>query len=367
MQNALFHSIFTHASMLADPRIFRVEQPDGNLISLRFHGDASYNFFTDNHGYTVVDDLEGYKVYAMYNTTSNDLSPTSMRVGEFDQHNLKKHGIHHRELPSLEKRLEKCGEFCTNNTRVEEPNIVVDGITGKRRLSAQSTKGVLKNLVVLICFADDEIGDQPPRGDYVRLFNGDDRTGDMSGSVRDVFDASSYGNLKLESEVTQWIKISKTQEYYANKKSGLTRLLHDAMTEALERIDSSLFNWLDFDQDRDGNIDAISFLHSGYGSEFGGTDCYGTKAEDRIWSHKWAFAEPWKSRRIYGRTVSVSKYHISPAKYGTCGNDITHIGVVAHETGHFLGLDDFYDGTTGNGIGNYGLMGNAWGFDFSQR
>lgn len=68
-----------------------------------------------------------------------------------------------------------------------------------------------------------------------------------------------------------------------------TTNLHEALREALDYLDdNNIIDFKDFDADGDGMIDAITFLHSGYGAEWGQTDCYGAQKADRIWSHKWS-------------------------------------------------------------------------------
>jgi M6 family metalloprotease-like protein len=130
-------------------------------------------------------------------------------------------------------------------------------------------------------------------------------------------------------------------------------------------------------------IDAITFIHSGMAAEWGGTDCFGARYRSRVWSHKWAFFD--EDFRADG--VRVYNYNISPGQWGrTCTAaqaaataaaahgctaaetlPIGHIGVIAHELGHYIGLPDMYDGAGGHGIGSYDLMANSWGHDGTQN
>jgi len=239
-------------------------------------------------------------------------------------------------------------------------------------------------LVIPMRFAGHESRWLPTTAQLNILFNnnGPDPTYAPTGSVRDVFKASSYGQLDMISDVVDWIPLSKTESYYANGARGYTTVMHEAMREALNYLEKTKkLDFSQYDTDKDGLIDSICFLHSGYAAEWGGNAEDGANYLDRIWSHKWSlysFREPststqpgWTSTAY---NVRVYNYHISPAVYGTWPSSkpvkekMGRIGVIAHETGHFLGITDLYDkaGDGGSGIGSWGLMANSWGFNNDQ-
>ena len=360
----------------ANPTVFPEVQPNGKKLKLRLKGDEWFHYEETLDGYTVIKD-RGWFVYAKRDRRSGKLVSTRLRVGIDSPVGRVLPG----ETPSTFARSEIARRLGVPMSAEEEVrrsrsrriafasqaqaagSQSSDGASTAPELAGVSTSGSLKNLVVMIRWSDHSGRTLPSVADVnVLMNNNGPHALAPTGSVRDVYLENSYGALAIDSVVTDWVDSNNTESYYADGSSGLITTIHGAIIDALNKVDQSI-DFRDFDSNGDGIIDAITILHSGYGAEWGGNDSFGTPYANRIWSHKWSIWPGWTSEE----GITVSDYHISPAVWGTSGSSIGRIGVIAHETGHFLGLPDLYDtDSNGSGIGSYGLMANSWGFDGSQ-
>jgi M6 family metalloprotease-like protein len=339
--------------MNASPFPFRERQPDGSLTPLlKMMGNTEHHKIVDMDGYTVIEDSHKWFVYATKDPSTGRLKSSGLRVGKSSP-----------SRAGLPKGLEEPRKMETMRNLRASPSIGLSSPESQdRRLQIA---GKLRNLVVLIRFADHVNRPLPPTKHYDIIFN---RRGGHSklaptGSVKDVFTQSSFGKLEITSKVTPWITLPHTEKYYADGDSGLTSKIKEGLLYALQKVDGmKQFKFKNFDLDNNGEIDVMTFVHSGYAAEIGARDCYGGEQIDRIWSHKWGLRSPFISQG-----VKVQRYSINPGLWKVCDNEISHIGVIAHEIGHFLGLPDLYDGDDeGHGIGSYDLMSNSWGVNGMQ-
>ncbi len=391
---------------ISSPLPFVEDQPDGTKTpSLLVKGGPKGYLMADIQGFTVIEDNEsGTIVYAKLNEETGKLENSGLIAGKDDP---VASGLVKDVEPSDKVKAEECTKLCQvdddssfqvfgltikgsdsnrrgrmvrylrglNNTLDDDilkediDNEIPDEeheIATKRLLNMQSmAEGVLRNLVILIRFSDHKERKLPLVSEFDALMNtiGGDPQFSPTGSVRDVYLTSSYGKFDLLSTVVGWVSLPKTEAYYADSKSGTSDKYEEAMRHALDILDNHPnFNFQLYDKNEDFVVDSIMFVHSGYGAEWGKTDCHGAKAKDRIWSHKFNLSPAWKSKDTH---YKVYQYFTSPALFGTCDSEISRIGTIAHELGHNLGLPDLYMG--GNGIGSFGLMGNSWGFDSSQQ
>ncbi len=343
------------------PGLIEQRQPDGSPIQLRFAGDAFGHWYEDEAGFAVVPSATGW----CYATSAPDgsLLSSGALVGRADARAL---GLAPHAAPLRPARLLRPASQAGAGAQAAAP-APAPGSSGPRAFV--NSTGTVKNLVVLLRFSNHGPSGQnrtlPTVTNVTTIMNavGGDPVLAPTGSVRDHYLQDSYNQLAIESTVVGWIDLPNTETYYANGNSGLTSLTWDAITAGLAAADP-LVDFSQFDVDGDGWIDAITFLHSGYGAEWGGTDQYGTNYVNRMWSHKWEIP-PWTS----AEGVKVSDYNISPGLWGISGSAPGRIGVVVHELGHYFGLPDLYDTDgTSQGIGNWDLMAaGSWGFDGSQQ
>jgi M6 family metalloprotease-like protein len=183
-------------------------------------------------------------------------------------------------------------------------------------------------------------------------------------SYADYWSEVSGGLLQVEGAVTPWVALSQPAGYYLPSSDygwasfGRTAELR---VEALETADLTLdFSQFDNDGadgipnsgDDDGFVDFVAIVYA--------LPCPGIVRAGAIWPHRAAMVPlATNDTAANGTMIRIADYVILPAvDPQSCGP--MHIGVLAHETGHALGLPDLYDyDGSSQGIGAWGLMGTG--------
>lgn len=352
--------------MAASPLPFRERQPSGTMTpDLFIRGNPKFQYLTDSNGYSVMPNHNRTMVYAVVDESLGYLVPTEMIVGVTNPTEMEQLVPH--IMPNLTVRETMCGRLCQDKDSSQ--SAVSAMMMHHAKMSMNPGAAVRKNLVILARFADHKDRALPSQLDYDALFNSATPGSSFapSGSVRSFFEVNSYGSLDLQSIVVGWITLPKSEAYYSDGQSGLNNVFVEAVHDALGALDDGSFQWSDTDENGDGVVDTLTLIHSGYAAEWGQMDANGQSLYNRIWSHQWEL--PRSNRWTSSSGVQVRRYMVCPGLWSTHGFEIGRIGVIVHETGHYLGLPDLYGSGTQNdvGIGAYDTMSNSWGFDNSQR
>jgi M6 family metalloprotease-like protein len=174
----------------------------------------------------------------------------------------------------------------------------------------------------------------------------------------------SGGLLKVTGHVTPWIRLPHDGKYYLPRNEfgwaqfgRMPKFRHDVLRVADGSVDFGQFDndgpdGIPNSGDDDGFVDFVVFVYA--------LPCSGDTRSGAIWPHRGAMTPfATHSRSVNGSPIKIADYLILPAvDPQTCGP--MHVGVLAHETGHALGLPDLYDyDGTSQGIGAWGLMGTG--------
>ena len=184
-------------------------------------------------------------------------------------------------------------------------------------------------------------------------------------SVNQYYDLESGSTFNFNGQAYGWYRSKQAADFYGgNGEGGSDSNAEALVVEAIEAaVADGKVNLIDFDKkdpqdldndniidEPDGYIDHVLIVHSSVGEEAGG----GVLGSNAIWSHRFAVSA--NESAITGSPVKVRNYTIVPIDSGS--------GVIAHEFGHDLGLDDEYDlksTLVGSPVGYWSIMsGGSW-------
>jgi immune inhibitor A len=215
---------------------------------------------------------------------------------------------------------------------------------------AATTLDTLHCLMILVDFSDmpSTQGRNTRPGEFDTLaFSEGLRT---PGSMNDYYLETSYGQVCLTGQITQWYRMPETYAYYVDGQRGFGSYPNNAqgLTEDAVAAADPDINFDLYDNDDDGYVDALFVVHAGPGYEDTGNLNY-------IHSHAWSIHTTQVDQ------VYVSGYSMEPEETGS--GSLIKIGVFCHEFGHVLGLPDLYDyGYDSDGTGMWSIMsGGSWG------
>jgi len=232
------------------------------------------------------------------------------------------------------------------------------------------TTGDVKILVFAVDFSDDPYYlDDISIMDIEYAFNGL-ATDTAYESLNSYYTKSSYGKLNLTADVFGYYRAEHPSSYYENEYEKLyawndvtndylysedevTYVDSDIIFEVLSFYDDQI-DYSDYDANNDGYIDGIYLIYTHEVSYYEGSD---------LW---WAYQDYYAYIGDSFEGVEPNYFIWSGTDFFTEGDMGLNSRTIIHETGHMLGLDDYYDydesdGHNSGGLGDADMMDNTIG------
>ena len=226
------------------------------------------------------------------------------------------------------------------NNHIDYDDILYDAITkndeagGYIPSTALPSQGEYNVLVVPVEFSNDKFTTQE-LSDLNDAFNTKTSTGWES--VSSYYYASSYGKLDLTFDIASKVTLNKTYQNF----DGGNDYGADIVKLALDAMEANGFDFTKYDTDNNGVIDGIYIIYSApidYDGDYYWAYVTATEDEtlyDNLYVYSYLFASV---DFMYEDIETSDPSEFSPID-GLKLNAVTYI----HETGHMLGLDDYYD------------------------
>ncbi len=322
--------ILSHINLRAIPAYpfpLEIKQPNGEIISVRLHGDEYFHYKTSGDNYVVEIDENGYYTFAEISekgqiiagkikVSSNSLRSTSNNFLKADSPEF----IEKVLTPATSKFEEQ------NQLRASK---AATAYTGNRRV-----------LVILANFKDTTFVTPNAREEFSQMYNqvGYNKNG-ATGSAKDYFSDNSQGRFVPQFDVYGPVDLPQTMAYYGLNNSRTIQMTTDACNAAIEMYEDLDFN--NYVNDQPGVIDNVFIVYAGF-----------SEAESKRTNNVWPLQSNPES--LYIKGLKLGSFACTAELSGKYGNTMSGVGVFIHEYSHSLGLPDLYDvndGTNGQGTG----------------
>jgi M6 family metalloprotease-like protein len=168
-------------------------------------------------------------------------------------------------------------------------------------------------------------------------------------SLRDYYQRSSYDQLDIQGDVLGWYRTAYDRSSVASTDDGREALVEEALTH----YEGQGRDFSQYDNDGDGTVDYLIVVWAGPQGAWG----------TFWWGYQTYFDDSGYS--LDGRTLETYAWQWESWYEGASTDGFYDPLVVIHETGHALGLPDYYDydDTVGpdGGVGELDMMDAEWG------
>ena len=344
----------------AYPYFQNLEQPDGTTVKLKMCGDRVLNWLETEDGVKVLRNKEGWFTYATTDSrafmvpSSRIVGKAATGVGAQKVSGQKKIFFNAKQIENRERAY--FGDKVYSQMRVQGRNSFV-----MQKASFPSTGVAKKSIMILAEFSD--VPHKVDAAEFYKIMN--EANYNKTGSFRDFYLENSYGQFDCTTDIVQdgdntyvWVTLPNTMKYYGENGGTYDQDLRpgEMIADACKAAEKVGVDFSQYDNDKDGEVDNVMVIHSGFGEEAGASS-------DAIWSHRHKLY----SDAIFLDGVKIYNYITFPELSGSYGENPTNIGVLVHEFGHALGLPDYYDadyeGSGGHayGLGKWDVMsGGSW-------
>jgi len=313
----------------AYPYPVTITQSDGTTLTIRLYGDESRKIRTTDDGYIIKQDTNGLYTYAVRDkdgliVASDKLAQDSDKREQKDRNflsdALKYTGLYREVLRKPQKiKAVPSAPFSSGFPRIGSP----------------------RSLVILVNFKDVSFVTPDPQEAFNRLLNQENYSENGgTGSARDYFRASSYGQFNPQFDVIGPFTLPQNMSYYGeNDDYGDDEKPAYMVVHACQAAKASGVDFSIYDTNGDGYVDNVFIYYAGYNeAEYG--------PENSIWPHRWAVQPGQNYLGLPNPVIFDGKivydYACTSELKGNTGSTMCGIGTFSHEFGHVIGMPDYY-------------------------